>query len=222
MFRKDVLVQLFREEIRSGEKIAQDRKNNILPDLALLKTTIRSGWWVKKCPVCRDLFRENDLVRICPVCKQAYHDDAAFNLRCWGNHFSAGDTCLQCHEFTWNGILPAKEFFSQTERRPFPLMEEQFFTGLLSTWKTFGNAPIRIVRRGDLIIGNRCHMCRYKFREGDRVVKCPCSSSCEEYFHSDILRDLTCWNEWNGELGKNYCPVSSKEYEVKTRFKKLF
>jgi len=221
MFKKDIVINRLREELRNGEKIAFDRKNNILPDLALLKTTVESDWWVGECPVCCDSFRENDLVRTCPECKQAYHDDVGFDLRCWTRHFGSDNKCSTCGNFSWDGHFPDKEIHLQAQTPPFPTMEEQFFSGLSHTWQVFGDAKIHIVKPGDFMIGNTCPMCSYKIRLGDRVVKCPCSAKCSVYFHNDVLRNWTCWNEWNGEQGKDYCPVSSKKYVAKAKFKKM-
>lgn len=212
---------LLREEMRFGIQKASDKKNNILPDLALMKTTEQSRWHGNSCPVCRDTFRQHDLVRACPKCKQAYHDDASFGLRCWGLHFKSGNICINCNDFKWDGVLPAKEFFHQTEISPFPVMEELFFAGLGATWKVYANAKIHIVTAGDFRIGKICLYCRQPIRLGERLVKCPCSSKCMVHFHNDVLRNRTCWNDHNGKDGKNYCPESSKLYTVKTIFNKI-
>jgi len=57
----------------------------------------------------------------------------------------------------------------------------------------------------------KCPECGYKFREGDRVVACPCG--CGAYFHDDIHRHLTCWNDWNGPKGRDYCTISGKRID---------
>jgi hypothetical protein len=220
MFRKDIVINKIWEGLRLGVQLATDRENNILPDLSLLKTTLESHWWVGQCPVCNDSFRENDHVRKCPGCNQAYHDDPAFNLLCWHNHFAGGDKCINCN-YTWNGRLPSVKSGLHTEVRSIATMEEQFFAGLSKTWEVFGDAKIHIVKPGDFMIGNTCPMCSYKLRLGDRVVKCPCSPKCAVYFHNDVPRNWTCWNEWNGEQGKDYCPVSSRKYTAKPTFKML-
>lgn len=219
MFKQEKLIKMLREELKQGEKIAFDRKNNILPDLALRKTTITSEWWIQECHVCHDTFRENDHVRICPQCKQVYHDDVAFNLRCWGKNFTKNKTCCNCN-YHWDGSFPTEKIL-QAATTSIPLMEEQFFTGLVDTWKIFGDAKILIVKPDSHIIGHQCLMCQYKIRAGDRVVKCPCSAQCEVYLHNDVLRKWTCWNEWNGEQGKNYCPQSGKLYRQKVSFNKI-
>lgn len=222
MLKRDAIKLLLRNEMQLGIKKAKDRKNNVLPDLALLKTTDESKWWGDSCPVCNDTFREHDLVRTCPKCKQAYHDDASFDLRCWNKHFTSGsNTCINCGVFKWDGSLPEKEFFHQGTISAFPVMEVQFFAGLGSTWKTFGDAKIHIVTAGDFRIGKTCLHCRQKIRLGDRLVKCPCSSKCLVHFHHDVLKNRTCWNEYHGKDGKNYCPESSKPYPVKKIFTKI-
>jgi hypothetical protein len=221
MLKKEAIISILKDEFKSGQQLALDRGNNILPDLSLLKTTSNSEWWVtQECPACKDSFREDDLVRICPGCKQAYHDDHNFKLHCWTKHFGNKKTCSNCNQYAWNGLLPDKQFITQTQVKPFPVMEEQFFAGLARTWQTYGNAKIYIVKQGDFIIGNTCPRCPFKIRLGDRVVKCPCSHNCTVYFHNDIQKKMTCWNDWNsGEKGKDYCPVSSRKYQKKTQFK---
>jgi hypothetical protein len=46
------------------------------------------------------------------------------------------------------------------------------------------------------------------------VVRCPCGQ-CDTYFHDDVFRHLTCWDEWNGSRGHDYCPTTGAKIEKK-------
>ena len=70
------------------------------------------------------------------------------------------------------------------------------------------------VKQGDPIVGRKCPWCRFMIRAGDRVVKCPCGK-CSAYFHNDIFRHLTCWNDWNDSKGNDYCPITGARIEKK-------
>ncbi|HEY4389505.1 MAG TPA: hypothetical protein VGN34_34120, partial [Ktedonobacteraceae bacterium] len=59
---------------------------------------------------------------------------------------------------------------------------------------------------------HKCPWCRFRVRVGDWVVACPCQSNCGTYFHQDVFRHLTCWNEWNGVTGHNFCPTTGASY----------
>ena len=87
------------------------------------------------------------------------------------------------------------------------LITTQFFQGVETICKPFGDATVHEVQVGAAIIGRRCPWCRYQVRAGDRVVKCPCGT-CDAYFHDDVFRHLTCWNDWNGRRGQRYCPTT--------------
>lgn len=214
MAKKELFISFLQDGIRAGEKIATDRKNYVLPDLALRKTSgppKKSDWFLKPCPICKDYFRENDLVRLCPKCKQPYHDFVGHKLHCWSQHFSPNTKCISCQEYEWNGQLPIKDPRLQTEVL-FPAIIQQFYDGLGTTWKVFGNPKIRLVQTTDDMVGLNCMGCKYKIRVGDLIVKCPCSPGCHAYFHCDVPGNWNCWNEWHGEVGKYYCPISSKVY----------
>ncbi len=91
-------------------------------------------------------------------------------------------------------------------------VEAQFMDGLEAAWKPFGDRQIVVVRETDPMVGMKCPWCRSFIRAGDRVVKCPCGK-CETWFHMDVLRHLTCWNEWSGSKGHDFCPTTCARIE---------
>lgn len=213
-----------REEMDIGQKMAADPTNANLPDLALRITSLHSTWFMRTCRVCQNKFREGDLVRLCPRCNQAYHDDSQFNLSCWQKHFSNGKICTEggvdrfskqpitpC-AYQWNGRLPdTPNTPTSAEASPSPQTVNQFVAGLRLAWRPFGKREIHKVQIGDPIISRKCPWCRLHIRVGDWVVACPCG--CGTYFHEDIFRHLTCWNEWNGVEGHKHCPNTGHTYE---------
>jgi len=238
--KKNPLKQRMIQEIELGKKDAQDPENATLDELYIRKTSIYSPWFQMQCPECEFQFRENDRVRLCPSCGQAYHDDSQFHLHCWHQHFKENNVCkksggrsrvmmkkkkrkkskpqssqkhMQGCGYQWNGILPDSELENSRhleEKQPMAVMVNQFMQGLETMWSPFGDHQVIIVKSGDHMIGNQCPICRYKIRVGDRVIKCPCGK-CETYFHDDLFRHLTCWNDWNGSEGNNFCPTTGEE-----------
>lgn len=222
-FRTNLDSQL-RTEIDVGLRSSVDPSNANQPPLALRITTLNSPWFMTNCPVCHNQFRESDLVRLCPRCEAPYHDDAQFNLDCWTKKFSTGESCtlggsdtrfssqiLPACLYTWDGLLPDKTETSHTSATS--LSSEavnQFVAGLRASWPTFGDKQIYKVQTGDPMISRICPWCRLRIRAGDWVVECPCG--CGTYFHEDIFRHLTCWNEWNGVAGNEHCPNTGRAY----------
>lgn len=216
------LTNLLRTEIDAGIAASKDPENTGLADLADRITTMYSPWYTRTCPQCKLRFREEDRVRLCPQCGQAYHEDAQYQLHCWQTHFANGEVCKKggCDAFTerdqpgcdyqWNGTFPEdNRNTAQQHRQSQRIIQvsSQFLHGLQAIWTPFGEEAIYEVKSGDRIIGYRCPWCRFLIRAGDHVVKCPCGN-CETYFHDDIFRHLTCWNDWNGTRGHDYCPTT--------------
>jgi hypothetical protein len=208
----------------AGLKMAADPANANLPELALRITTLHSAWYMDTCRVCRNKFREGDRVRLCPRCGRPHHDDAQFNLSCWQDHYGDGGICtegridrfhgheIEACSYRWNGRLPDAPQSDETpEIMPAPAAVNQFVAGLRDVWRPFGDKQIYKVRPGDAMVGRNCPWCRLRIRAGDWVVSCPCG--CGTYFHEDIFRHLTCWNEWNGVEGNDYCPNTARSYD---------
>ena len=221
-----VFLECLREEFEHGLRIAVDPANANQPPLRRRATTLNSAWFMNFCPVCHQRFREGDLVRLCPRCEKPYHDDPQFNLHCWDQKFAFGAICTEGGQdrfsdqpiaacsYTWDGYLPDLSSVAQTAATSLSAESvNQFIAGLRESWPTFGDKKICKVQPGDAMIDRLCPWCRLRIRAGDWVVECPCG--CGTYFHEDIFRHLTCWNEWNGVSGNNYCPNTSQPYEKK-------
>lgn len=223
--RETPLKACLRREIDAGLAASRDPNNAGLPDLMPRTTTMYSPWYTRTCPECKHKFREGDRVRLCPVCEQAYHDDNQYNLHCWQRHFANGQICTETRldpitdvhrpgcTYRWSGELPEeahhKDAAHHPSRRIGP-MTTQFLRGLENVWTPFGEEAVFEVPEGAVIVGHKCPWCRFQVRAGDRVVKCPCGK-CNTYFHDDIFRHLTCWDEWNGSRGHDYCPTSGEK-----------
>ena len=227
------LKRLLRAATSSGIDWANDPVNAGLPDLVSRVTTIYSRWYARTCLACYDRFREGDRVRLCPRCHEAYHDDAQSGLHCWEKRFQSGGRCgavvgdaragivaggaaalLDCC-YTWDGRLPrepshrAAQDGSSRESPP-ALLVSQFFRGLEMYWRPYGERPMIRVTPASGLVGRKCPLCRFRVRAGDWVVACPCG--CGTYIHQDVFRHLTCWNEWNGVEGNDYCPNTGRPF----------
>lgn len=217
--------QQLRHAFEAGFDMSVDPTNANLPPLALRVTTLTSPWFMNNCPVCQNQFREGDLVRLCPRCEKPYHDDPQFNLHCWTKKFGAGEICTPetrdlrfspkiepaCY-YTWDGLLPESGEIYQTPAASLSAESvNQFVAGLRASWPTFGDKQIYKVQPGDRMVSRICPWCRLRIRAGDWVVECPCG--CGTYFHEDIFRHLTCWNEWNGVEGNMHCPNTGRSYK---------
>lgn len=224
-----ILEKQLRAEIDLGVAMAADPANANLPDLALRVTSVNSPWFTRTCRVCHHKFREGDQVRICPQCGQAYHDDNQYGLHCWQKKFAAGHVCkeggidrfsgqqMRRCDFTWSGTLPdevsSTEAVATIDSTPPDLDEalvNQFVTGVEKVWRPFGEQPVIKVKPGSALVGRICPWCRFQVRASDWVVACPCG--CGTYFHQDVFRHLTCWNEWNGVEGNDFCPTTGRSY----------
>ena len=209
--------------------MAADPDNAELPDLALRTTTIRSRWYGRTCRECKLKFREGDRVRLCPRCGKPYHDDRQYDLRCWPLHFAGGRVCTEggrdrfsdaeisrC-DFVWAGESPeSSETIAASEEgvaragAPPALLVSGFVEGIERFWRPFGEQKADQVEPGSSLVGHNCPWCRFRIRAGDWVVACPCG--CGTRFHQDVFRHLTCWNEWNGVEGNDYCPITGRSY----------
>ncbi|MCP4405247.1 MAG: hypothetical protein GY801_49100 [bacterium] len=211
-----------RQELLLGMDISRDPDNAGLPDLFARITTMYSPWFNRTCPECKLKFREDDRVRLCPACGQAYHDDVQYELHCWMKHFRDENVCKEARYdqisenyqqgcgYQWLGTFPDQQNQAgqnESKSRRIALVTTQFLRGLEKIWTPFGEEYVYEVSPGDPIIGHRCPWCRFGIRAGDRVVKCPCGN-CQTYFHDDIFRHLTCWNDWNGAAGHDHCPTT--------------
>jgi len=230
-YKESVFKEQLRVEISQGMAMAVDPTNANLPNLALRTTTINSPWYARTCRVCQDKFREGDQVRLCPECGAVYHDDAQYDLHCWQDHFASGKICTEggfdrfseaetpCCNYTWPGELPDQsrtESSSGSDSLPHvsptaPLVD-QFVTGLEKVWRPFGEQKSFKVQHDSPLVGRNCPWCRFRVRASDWVVACPCGNDCGTYFHQDVFRHLTCWNEWNGVAGNDYCPTTGAPY----------
>lgn len=223
------LKALIRAELDFGIAASGDPLNSGLPDLALRTTTVYSPWYTRTCPECKHKFREGDQVRLCPRCKQAYHDDNQYNLNCWQAHFENGRVCkvsrydpiaevhqdgCDFHFFGKFADIEESCTREQPQSRRIKKISRQFMNGLKTVWQPLGEHAVQVVEPGDAIVGQKCPWCRFQIRAGDHVVKCPCGK-CNTYFHNDIYRNLTCWNDWNGTQGMNYCPTTGTKIEKK-------
>ncbi|HEX8141237.1 MAG TPA: hypothetical protein VF553_01490 [Pyrinomonadaceae bacterium] len=209
-----------RGEIEQGLSAARDPANAGLPELVVRVTTIYSPWYTRACPVCKDRFRDDDRVRLCPQCEQAYHDDDSYHLHCWQERFRTQEVCkvgrydqiLEALErgcsYRWPGRFPQKVEGSRVSSgRRVALVTAHFLQGLETIWKPYGEEAVFEVEENSPVIGHHCPWCRFQVRAGDRVVRCPCGK-CSTYFHNDVFRHLTCWNDWNGSRGNDYCPTT--------------
>jgi hypothetical protein len=219
-----------RREMEEGISAARDPANAGLPDLAPRVTTIYSHWYTRACPVCKNKFRDDDRVRLCPLCEQAYHDDDSYHLHCWQARFRNGGACkvsrydqiLEAEEegceYHWSGTFSHQDGnaprHSQPQQRRVALITAHFLQGLEAIWKPYGEESVFEVEEDSSIRGHHCPWCRFQVRAGDRVVKCPCGR-CSTYFHNDVFRHLTCWNDWNGSRGNDYCPTTGAKISVR-------
>jgi len=223
-----------------GISLAADPDNAKLPELAIRATTMNSPWHARTCKVCKNKFREGDQVRVCPgscggKCGEPYHDDHQYGLHCWQKHFGS-DGGKQCSEggkdrfsesgrdapacpYTWDGHLPDEPPTKGSSGQgpspriqPAEPMVSQFVSGVEAVWRPFGSQRVRKVSFGSSLVGRNCPWCRFRVRAGDSVVECPCEIDCGTYFHQDVFRHLTCWNEWNGVAGNDYCPTTGAPY----------
>lgn len=225
-YPESVLKRQLRHEMELGEAMAADPVNANLPDLALRVTTIYSPWYLRTCRVCKNRFREGDQVRICPDCGNPYHDDEQYGLHCWqkcfgvkghGDHVNTAGKLVSCCDYKWSGLLPDEpaqdrrtEEVQRPRLSPSELLVNQFVTGVERIWRPFGEQRVEKVQPGSVLAGRQCQWCRFRVRAGDWVVACPCG--CGAYFHQDVFRHLTCWNEWNGVEGNDYCPITGRSY----------
>lgn len=219
------LIRQLRQELDLGLRMAVDPTNANLPPLTLRVTTMHSPWFMTLCGQCHNKFREGDLVRLCPRCGTPYHDDSHFNLHCWQQKFGQGGVCtiggrdrfspqvVEPCDYHWDGLLPdaAADPGRDVAASLSTEAVNQFVAGLRHSWPTFGDKMIYKVQIGDPMVMRICPWCRLRIRAGDWVVECPCG--CGTYFHEDIFRHLTCWNEWNGVAGNNHCPNTGRAYQ---------
>lgn len=218
------MLDILRLEIDKGIEMATDPANINLPELAQRITTKNSPWFMEHCPTCRNLFRIDDRVRLCPICEEAYHDDPQFELNCWHQKYGEQQPCgnwlddelgsnnMQCCDYVWEGQLPIEqtETAATPEIMPSQTTMQQFVGGVRTIWQPFSGQPVLKVNSQDVMVGRKCPWCRFNIRVGDWVIACPCG--CGTYFHEDVFRHLTCWNEWNGAQGKRYCPNTLREF----------
>lgn len=246
-YLKSALKQQIDADMQVGVALSADPTNANLPDLVLRTTTINSLWFGQTCRICKDKFREDDLVRLCPSCNEPFHDDNQYSLACWQKNFAAGAICKEGtfdDRFSQNGRgLKRCEFsltypsaadrhltFSQEEKHlqeekhshgsPAVLLVRQFVAGIEMMWRPFGEMQSIKIPTGSLLVGRKCPWCRFSVRVGDWVVACPCESNCGTYFHQDIFHHLTCWNGWNGVEGNDFCPNTGAEYPASAKKKK--
>jgi hypothetical protein len=211
-----------RREIEDGLATSQDSLNADLPELALRITTIYSPWYTRTCLQCKHRFREGDQIRICPECEVCYHDDGQYNLHCWQERFADGRVCREDRydpiseldtrgcTYEWTGRSSDEQYerkMADTHIRRPTEITNSFLEGLETEWTPFGEEKVIEVAEDSPIVKHNCPWCRFDIRSGDRVVKCPCGI-CDAYFHNDIFRHLTCWNDWNGTLGNDYCTIT--------------
>ncbi|KPA11749.1 hypothetical protein MHK_008052 [Candidatus Magnetomorum sp. HK-1] len=222
---KSELLQELKYEFNEGLLAAQDPENAYLPPLSCLKTTRYSAWFTRKCPECGLDFREGDMVKLCPKCKQAYHNDDYYHLNCWDRHFSNGKPCRESSydrfndkndpgcSYKFGGTVDESDNDSKStdfDTIHIPEINKQFMNGLAVHWKSFDNLLEQKVSPHDPKIGEICQWCGSSIRPGDRLVKCPCGK-CETYFHNDMYRQLSCWNEWNKSKKRDYCIQSGRK-----------
>ncbi len=211
------LEKKIKKEIDKGKEIANDPINALLPDHAIRVTTITSDWFTQECEHCNLNFREEDHVHVCPKCEDAYHEDKRYNLNCWTNSQEKEGLC-PCGEFslTTDSKEEDKNIASDQASSTVNLesIYEHFTNGMKNKWQSFGGEEIEVLtaQSGSKAIGKSCPMCRFKIREGDRYVESPCG--CKAYFHNDIFRHLTCWNNWKGRGKKAHCPISGEPCKV--------
>jgi hypothetical protein len=231
-YPKSALKQQIGAEVELGIALSADPVNANLPDLAIRITTINSPWFARTCRICKDKFREGDQVRLCPDCGEAFHDDNQYSLHCWPKKFADGAICTEGGPDRFNESssgLPRCEFscsssftdvgtsipssaMASSHNSPAALLVKQFVKGIETTWRPFGEQQSTKVERGSSMVGHKCPWCRFRVRVGDWVVACPCQRNCGTYFHQDVFRHLTCWNEWNGVEGNNFCPNIGAPY----------
>jgi hypothetical protein len=229
------LVNALRGGMDEGITIAADPTNANLPILALRTTTLYSSWFANACRGCRDKFRDGDRVRLCPRCHAAYHDDDQYDLHCWQDYFRDGRICTlpgvdrfsddsrqipscdyprsdpELPPLSASALAPSlqAEWGDMHLPVPEPLLR-QFVAGVEAVWRPHGERRPEKVRRGSHFVGRNCPWCRFRVRAGDWVVACPCE--CGTYFHQDVFRHMTCWNEWNGHAGHQYCPTTGRTF----------
>ncbi len=230
--QKSAHYQQINAEIKYGIDMAADPVNANLAELAHRTTTINSPWFARTCRVCNDNFREGDLVRLCPDCSEPYHDDGQFGLDCWKQKFAGGAICRESEDerfikavqesrrcqFSWSQPLPndraSQVPFEKAQQHTVPpfLLVSQFVEGVESVWRPHGEQELIRVMPGSPLMKRQCPWCPFRIRVGDWVTRCPCPLHCGTYFHQDVSRHLTCWNEWNGIMGRNYCPTTGERY----------
>ncbi len=64
---------------------------------------MRTEFYGKRCPVCRNIFREGDNVVVCPVCGTPHHRE------CYAKENKCGVEEYHASGFVWKGYLPGEE-----------------------------------------------------------------------------------------------------------------
>lgn len=219
------LSELLRDEMLAGIEMASDPLNAGLALLLRRQTTLESAWFAASCGYCHLKVREGDWVRVCPDCGQAYHDDERYEFDCWRRKVATGEVCKVggVDEFDEDVVEPSCDYVwprslldeplekeQQSEQAPSERFMRYFLGGLSKVELSFGNQSMIKVPRDSVLRGRPCPYCRYSIRIGDWVVECPCG--CGTYFHQDLFRHLSCWNDWNGSKGKTHCLNTSRPF----------
>jgi len=218
---KSVFFKYLKNEFDLGLSASQDPENAYLPDYSVRKTTRDSHWFSLICSECKMDFRIGDRVMVCPVCKTAYHQDDQFHLYCWENHFSNGQPCqynklekIEICSFRVSDTLLHSHPLDQNRNSHYiPEIHSQFMKGLAVHWRSFDNLLEFKIEPDHPSIGEICQWCGSSIRAGDRVVECPCGK-CKSYIHNDMVRQLTCWNDWNKSKKRNYCIKTGQEFKT--------
>ena len=200
-------------EFEKGEFSARDPENADLPDGAPRKTTIYADWLIDDCENCDHPFRLGDMVKVCPSCNSAFHEDDRFPLLCWTEVSKSEGECPSCGT-SWTKEENKSDEDKEGTRESYAEVAKIFTSGMLDTWKAFGDVPVRRAEKGDSVIGKNCPMCDYQIRRGDHYVTSFCKGKCKVYIHNDIFRNLTCWNNWQGMQGKRHCFISGGDCEL--------
>lgn len=200
--------------MEKGVAAARDPFNAYANDTTLRKTFPGSDWYIGVCSVCGDTFREGDWVYQCPDCKEFFHEDERYALACWSKHRK---NCTMCNK---NPHFHPKPMFDLEEPGDVAANNlqviEGFYDGLNSSWKTRSLADnaveVNVALEGDRAIGKKCPICPHKVRLGDTYVLSPCG--CGAYFHSDVIRNLNCWNIRLSNLKNDkrpFCPLHGRD-----------
>lgn len=192
---KSVEEDLIVQELRRGEQAAVDEGMAlVMAKGGVAVTLVTSPWLFQICPECLHTFRVGDEVEV-ELDKSIRHAGSRGQCLCElaGTADPAGEAA-------------------------------RFYEGLNEAWPAPEEFHILRLEPGHELLarprgatGRRsCAICAHTFRPNDLVVICPCSPAeplCAAAIHRDVIHNMTCWDAWNPDKVREYCPVTSRRLD---------